>query len=256
MSTDLALAADPTFIERHADPGVFILEACERAKTWLHEALEHGDIDQIAELKSQADAVRIYTVSKQLGKDAQLSATEIVRRAERGIGVAIRRGQEAGEIRSKGQGRLTNQRGNTMPIRSPSEFATDDELRGNDAGIYGMTDGLSDEDFEEALEEARAEKNLSRANLVRKAQARKSPDTQPVRPAPSPRRPRRDPLAGTLLNCVIQLQGTIERLELELQDGLDDSVTPEIAGGWADDLTGVIRPLSRLRLLLKEKANG
>lgn len=31
--------------------------------------------------------------------DAQLSATEIVRRAERGIGVAIRRGQENGTTR-------------------------------------------------------------------------------------------------------------------------------------------------------------
>ena len=33
----------------------------------------------------------------QLGKDAELSAAEIFRRAERGIGFRIRKGQEAGD---------------------------------------------------------------------------------------------------------------------------------------------------------------
>ncbi|WP_055751031.1 hypothetical protein [Frankia sp. AvcI1] len=51
---------------------------------------------------TQAEAIRIYTTSKQLGKDAELSAAEIVRRAERGIGIAIRRGQEAGAIAKRG----------------------------------------------------------------------------------------------------------------------------------------------------------
>ena len=44
----------------------------------------------------------MYTTQKQLGKDAQLAAAEIVRRAERGIGVAIRRGQQNGEIARRG----------------------------------------------------------------------------------------------------------------------------------------------------------
>jgi len=257
VTADLALAADPGFIERAADPGVFIVEACERAKTWLREALDHGEIDQIAELKSQAEAVRIYTISKQLGKDAQLSATEIVRRAERGIGVAIRRGQKSGAILDRSSGRPAKSPVDNQSFPRPvTDFASYDDLTGNDAGIYDMTDDVSDEDFEDAIEEARAEKNLSRANVVRKTQARKSPGPQVTRPEPRPCRPRREPLAGTLLNCVLQLQGTIERLDLELQDGLDESVTPKMAGDWADDLTGVIRPLNRLRLLLKEKASG
>ena len=44
----------------------------------------------------------MYTAQKQLGKDAQLAAAEIVRRAERGIGVAIRRGQQNGRSPSGG----------------------------------------------------------------------------------------------------------------------------------------------------------
>src|SRR5437773_6360281 len=98
MAAELALATDPDVIERSADPVGFVVQACERAKAWLEEALEHGEIEQIAEIKSQAEAVRVYTTQKQLGQDAQLAAAEIVRRAERGMGVAIRRGQQGGQI--------------------------------------------------------------------------------------------------------------------------------------------------------------
>ena len=86
MAAVLALAADPDVIERSADPAEFVVQACQRAKAWLREALEHGEIEQIAEIKSQAEAIRVYTTQKQLGTDAQLAAAEIVRRAERGIG--------------------------------------------------------------------------------------------------------------------------------------------------------------------------
>jgi hypothetical protein len=98
MAADLVLAADPGVIERSADPAGFVVQACERAKAWLTEALEHGEIEQIAEIKSRAEAVRVYTAQKQLGQDAQLAAAEIVRRAERGIAVAIRRGQQDEKI--------------------------------------------------------------------------------------------------------------------------------------------------------------
>jgi hypothetical protein len=175
MTEELALAADPGFIERSADPGEFIIQACERARTWLREALDNGEIDQIAEVKSQAEAVRVYTMQKQLGKDAQLSATEIVRRAERGIGVAIRRGQAAGEIRGRHQGKRTQRAVGNGPLRSPTEFASQHELSpgGSDqAGIYDLTDGVSDDDFEGAVCDAKAEGSLSRANVARKARAR------------------------------------------------------------------------------------
>src|SRR6266699_3096649 len=102
MTADLVLAADPATVERSADPAGFVVQACERAKAWLREALEHGEIEQIAEIKSQAEAIRVYTTQKQLGTDAQLAAAEIVRRAERGIGVTIRRGQQDGEIAKRG----------------------------------------------------------------------------------------------------------------------------------------------------------
>jgi hypothetical protein len=179
MAADLALAADPEMIERSADPAGFVVQACQRAKAWLQEALEHGEIGQVAEIKSQAEAVRVYTTQKQLGKDAQLAAAEIVRRAERGIGVAIRRGQHNGEIARRGDrgglgapgvygGNPGDRRGDHLG--SPGSFFRHGDER---ADAYAMTDGVSDTDFEDALGEAKAEGNLSRANVVRKIRQRR-----------------------------------------------------------------------------------
>lgn len=161
--------------EHGADPGGFIIQACERAKAWLREALDNGEIDQIVEVKSQAEAIRVYTMQKQLGKDAQLSATEIVRRAERGIGVAIRRGQEDGSIYKKHAGRPQeiNHGDTQVKVRPVTDFAKYDDLggSGNQPGIYDLTDDVSDEDFEQALAQAKAEQNLTRANVARKVKA-------------------------------------------------------------------------------------
>lgn len=181
VTAELAAWSAAADLERAADPGEFVVQACERAKQWLAEALEHGDIAQIVELKSQAEAIRIYSMQKQLGKDAELSAAEIVRRAERGIGVAIRRGQEAGEIAGRAAGpasRVAKQSGDTtLLLPSPTDFASPHELSSNGAGIYQMTDDVTDEMFEEGLEAAKAESNLSRANVVRHARTSKGRTT-------------------------------------------------------------------------------
>jgi DNA-binding CsgD family transcriptional regulator len=179
MAAELALVTDPEVIERSADPAGFVVQACERARAWLREALERGEIEQIAEIKSQAEAVRVYTTQKQLGKDAQLAAAEIVRRAERGIGVAIRRGQQTGEIAKRGErggcgaagvyGGNRGARHGEHRGSSASFFRHDDER----ADAYAMTDGVTDADFEDALGEAKAEGNLSRANVMRKIRQRR-----------------------------------------------------------------------------------
>lgn len=50
----------------------------------------------------------------------------------------------------------------------PRDFAKPDELAGtgNHPGIYDLTDNVSDEQFEEALKEAKEEGNLSRTNVA------------------------------------------------------------------------------------------
>jgi hypothetical protein len=180
MAADLALAADPGTIKRSADPAQFVMQACERAKAWLTEALEHGEIEQIAELKSQAEAVRVYTVQKQLGQDAQLAAAEIVRRAERGIGVAVRRGQQEGQFARRGDRGGRGARGvrgghpgdaRGEHLGSPAVFFRNGKER---ADAYAMADEVCDDDFEDALEQAKSDRDLSRANLVRTIRHRRS----------------------------------------------------------------------------------
>jgi hypothetical protein len=188
------ILSDPSVIEQAADPAQYVLLACERAKTWLTHALDHGDIEQIVELKSQAEAIRVYTAQKQLGKDAELSAAEVVRRAERGIGLAIRKGQEAGEIRKRcengGRTEYRERHEHLAPEEnkvSPKAFVANTS---EGVAIYAVTDDVSDEQFESAIEQAKDEGNLSRANVVRKVRNITGPET------PAERRAKIAELAG------------------------------------------------------------
>lgn len=169
MSADLALAADPSVVERAADPAEYIVQCCERGKWWLKAALERDDMEAVLEAKAQAEAIRVYTVSKGYGADAKLSAEEIIRRAERGLALAVRKGQRDGTVRGNGQYEdddLGADTGNTTSKIAPGDWVGHGGTRSE---TYAMTDGVSDEDFEDALAKAKNEENLSRANVVRKA---------------------------------------------------------------------------------------
>lgn len=165
---------DPSDLDAMADPGAFMEQACARAKDWLVQAIDHGEIDQICEMKAQADAIRVYQAAKGNALDAGLSAAEIVRRCERGIGLAIRKGQEAGQIAKKGEHVFQgNQHGPVVvdpqeTNSSPSDYFTNASER---ASAYAMADGVTDDQFEEAVAEAKAEKNLSRNNITRKVKS-------------------------------------------------------------------------------------
>ena len=214
MSADLArIAQDPSIIDRAGDPGVFIIQACERGRTWLREALEHGDIDQIAEIKATAEAVRIYTVSKNYGEDAKVSATELVRRAEQGIGRAVRKGQEDDEVRKVGRPQKIGTGGSNF---SPADYLAPGRER---TEAYAMVDGISDEQFEEALAEAKEEGNLSRTNVARKARALANGQAPPASPSPKgggrpPRgRASRRPLPDFANEVGWSLRQDVEKLE-------------------------------------------
>jgi hypothetical protein len=171
--SDLPVLAQTTDLERMADPAHYVELACERAKAWLADALEHGDIDQIVELKSQAEAIRIYTTQKKLGKDTELAACEVVRRAERGIAIAIRKGQEEGTIARQGQTVAKSQEvGGTYFLRSTTGAAGVNHTS-EVQELTALADGISDEVFEEAIAEAKSEGNLSRANVTRKVRGEK-----------------------------------------------------------------------------------
>lgn len=187
MSTDLAIPQDPAALDRVQDPAAVMVALVDQARTMLAQAQGMEGLADVIEWKSRAEAIRVYTQQKDMGHEAELSAAEIVRRAERRIGQLIREGQEAGEIRRRGQ---REDRESTHDLPSPTDFARPSDLRGNGEGIYQMTDGVSDEVFDEAIEEAKQEGNLSRANVVRKVKpttAQRIADAAKRNPAEPPR---------------------------------------------------------------------
>jgi hypothetical protein len=258
--SDLAVISQPGALDEYADAGAFIIHSCERAKDWLTQCIAHGEIDDIVELKSQAEAIRVYTTTKQLGRDAELAAAEIVRRAERGIGVCIRKGQEAGEIAVQGLNIATAQRQHRV-VKTVFDYVTAAEWRGNEAGLVHLTDGVTDEQFDKAITEAKAEGNLSRANVVRKvartsggkaAKPKQSDDSSSRLAAPQPARfgPRRrhlqqiEALIASLAGALIAFDGV---------HSLDDTVTAEEAGVLSADLSTQIQAMTRINKLLRER---
>lgn len=136
-------------------------------------AIAAQDLPGICEAKAKAATIAEIAKQLRMGKDMQLNAAEFVRRAERGLGVAIREGQARGEIRSRGQRADENM---DTPRSSPTDYAKGSDLvgSGSQPGYYDLSDGVSDDQFEEALAEAKDEGNLSRANVARKCKAKAS----------------------------------------------------------------------------------
>lgn len=154
-----------------------------QARQWLERAKESTTPAQdVAEFKAFVATVAEAAKQKKLSEAIQLDAVEMVRRSERALGIAIREGQANGEIESVPEARIratltrdvgmgrADQIGLTDLIKpKPTDFAPAHELSGvHGAGIYKMTDNVTDEQFESAVAEAKEEGNLSRANVVRK----------------------------------------------------------------------------------------
>jgi hypothetical protein len=161
------------------------------ARTGLLAAIAAQNLPGIMEFKAKACAVREIAKQLKLSREVQDDATEFVRRAERGLGVAIREGQARGEIEtpSEGKSRGSAVRDHLVTYEmvkpKPTDFAGKDELRNTWGGIYDLTDGLTDEQFDQALSEARAERNLSRANVSRKCKAIVKPPIESVADNPT-----------------------------------------------------------------------
>ena len=158
-----------------AQRGELITHALLESKQWLAVATKGTDPTPIAEFKAWAATVAEMTRQKNLSKEIQDDATEMVRRAERGIGVAIRNGQLAGEIETtkEAQSRASNiAKGRIADPKSKKpralDFATTNELHSSYSNILDLTDDVDDEQFEDAITEARSEGNLGRVNVVRK----------------------------------------------------------------------------------------
>lgn len=195
-STELAVITSPAEVaDLPAEQrDKLITRALMESKDWLAVATKSTDPTPITHFKAWAACVAEMTKQKGLAQEIQLDALEMVRRAERGIGLAIRNGQEAGDIETQWANHdfrgNQHSRGADHPggftKAHPSDFARRSELAGSSVtkpGIYALTDDITDPTFEAGLSDAREEKNLSRANLVRKIKSVKEnavADTPPI----------------------------------------------------------------------------
>lgn len=149
----------------------------DQSKQWLDRAMEATNpAREVSEFKAFVATVAEAAKQKKLSEGIQLESTEMVRRSERALGVAIRKGQDSGEIETpvEARGRAgqiargTHQIvGDDLMKPKPTDYASAHELSRSQGGIYDMTDAVSDDQFEEALADARFEENMSRANVVR-----------------------------------------------------------------------------------------
>lgn len=191
---ELVAATEPgALLTRHA-----VTELLERGKDWLRLALERDtEIRELVDYKAEASVLRELTIQKELGKDAELAATELVRRAEKAIAGAIRKGQEVGRVGSREHPTLHGKRGFTRangtavaPINPPvhdvdrkvSPYeAAGGVCKGTLDQYYDLNDGVTPDQFDAAIEAARTEGKLTRANVIRKIRGQATPSTS--RPA-------------------------------------------------------------------------
>jgi hypothetical protein len=167
--------------------GELISRALEESKGWLAVATTGTDPTPLAEFRAWAATVAEMTRQRGLAEEIQLDAREMVLRAERGIGLTIRQGQDAGEIATLREAKSyagkasAAKRGDQLLQEKlmaerkpmPSDFVDPGLLNGRNnhsPGVFDLTDGIDDDVFEEALDQARVDRNLSRAHVTRKAQ--------------------------------------------------------------------------------------
>lgn len=137
-----------------------------QARDRLADALTATGPEAVAAIKAEVSTVAEMTKQLGLSKECREDATEMVRRAEYALGKAIRKGQEEGAVRRHGD----QQDRHSHDVPDQKIVSVREIISGGQeiSDTYAMADHATAEEFEDALTEARAEGNLSRANVVRK----------------------------------------------------------------------------------------
>lgn len=185
---------------------VAVTDYLTRARDWLSRAVEETGPEQIAAAKAEIATAAEATKQLGLSKDIQEDSTEMVRRAEWTLRRSVNQAQERGEVATRAANLIPGgPAAGTPASRSSSDlpgardfFAGKQEYE--DANAMAELDPA---DFDAVIEEAKAEGNLSRANVARKARERTTR-------APAPKRA---PLTDSARNAGWDLRKAADRLE-------------------------------------------
>ena len=160
---------------------VSVVSMLEHAKQWLATAVETTGPAEIAAAKAQIVTAETYARELRLSQDIREDAVEMVRRAEYALGKSIRKGQADGTIFAPGKNPATDREyvrngrviGGAVD-RTTSSSAVPVTALASSSDLYNHKGNIMDlaeatvEELDTALEAAREEGNLSRANVVRK----------------------------------------------------------------------------------------
>ena len=237
-----------------ADQEKAVADRINQARIWIAGA---GQVTEpLAALQFNSLVVAVEDTARQLGLSMVLrrDAQEMVRRSERCVGVAIRKAQNEGTLTRRSSSGTLRTGVSDSGRQSTTTTIGDVIPRGRTrTEMYAITDGVSDEQFEQALAEAREEGCLTRINIARKTKVGEHPETdaKPKR-GPQCRTPKTDYLV-VLHRTAASLQGITVALEPII--ALPDAVTAVEAGRLASDLNRSIRTLVRIKKLLIEEKN-
>lgn len=183
---------------------IAVTDYLTKARDWLSTAVEKSTPLGIAGAKVEIAVAAEATKQLGLSKEIQDEASEMVRRAEYTLRKATKKAQDSGEVRTRESNLVpgARTRGPVTPTTSdlprPRDFfSTKDEYE--DANAMGA---LEPDDFDEVIDEAKAEGNLSRANVARLAREKAGA-------APSSRR---KPLPDFASDAGWDLQKAVERI--------------------------------------------
>lgn len=246
--TDLVLLDDPTdALERAEDPDAIAVAMIPRMTEWLMSVQD--DLDGTKNFMDYAETLRVAMEKKRVGEDLQLAATEFVRRAEWRLGELIRAGQQANPPtvqrrcirRDSCLDEADRAAGAMSDLPSPTDILPSHAR----TDAYRMADAVP-EDVERALAEAKAEKNLSRKNVVTKL-PKKKPAAKKVATGKEWHRKRRR------IDSQRIVRETIITLDA-VWAGLDevDYSEVQVEPGWIEIVDVAIRSSRRFRDKLKE----
>jgi hypothetical protein len=208
-----------------------------RAKGWLAEA---QSIEEVRHARAVAVGYESVLREKELAFDAQLAATELVRRCERRLGELVRQGQHDGTVARRGQHPDTTHGGELVGVAQAMGVSPNDNK--SIADRYAFASASADE-FEEALDAARDEGNLSRANVARKVKGK----------APKPersdwhRKRRRIDSNRVLRTLADTLDSASTGLELMERDDVDPAVAEECIASIDQSIRKIRSHLRRVK---------
>lgn len=222
---------------------VSVVSMLEKAKVWLATAVDMTGPEEIAAAKAQIRTAETYAKELGLSKEIQQDAQEMVRRAEYALGKSIRKGQAEGTIRTRGQrapqsAYVRDRFGAVEHVQAGADNAATclpnvrdiaPDFYDNGSQLAHLAD-LQPDQLDAALSDARAEGNLSRANVLRKARAvEDNPVTAPssagvgTTRSPALRQKRADLIAD------LAAQGYSSR-QMPAQVGVSEGTVRKIAG--------------------------